>query len=209
MHGVQESPPGLREAKKTATRRALSAAARARALAGGLDAVTVADVCADAGVSPRTFFNYFETKEHAVLGDPPPAGTPEARAAFLAGGPAGDLLTDVMLLLDPSPFLEEEGRAGITEVVDLLAREPRLLAAHFARLGAQEQEVVELVAARRGLPAPDATCTAVTSAAFALVHRACRDWFAAPGDAPLREVLTAVRAAFAAALAPAPAPAGA
>ncbi|WP_406445265.1 TetR/AcrR family transcriptional regulator [Streptomyces sp. NBC_00631] len=37
----------------------------------GLDAVHINEVTARAGVSPRTFFDYFEAKEDAAVIDPP------------------------------------------------------------------------------------------------------------------------------------------
>src|SRR5687768_4902588 len=101
MHDVQ-TDVGLRERKKADTRRRLTAAARELVLAAGLDGVTVEQICDQAGVSLRTFFNYFESKELAVIGPEPPVGTPEARAAFVAGGPSGDLLADLLDLLDPT-----------------------------------------------------------------------------------------------------------
>ena len=58
---------GLREHKKQATRAALQHSAVTLCRQRGPGAVTVEDICADAGVSPRTFFNYFATKEEAVF----------------------------------------------------------------------------------------------------------------------------------------------
>ncbi|WP_453984218.1 TetR/AcrR family transcriptional regulator [Brevibacterium casei] len=58
----------LRTKKARQTRTALHEAAITRVLDQGLDAVTVAAIAADAGVSPRTFFNYYQTKEDAIVG---------------------------------------------------------------------------------------------------------------------------------------------
>ncbi|MGY1704503.1 TetR/AcrR family transcriptional regulator [Geodermatophilus sp. SYSU D00697] len=195
---------GLRERKKADTRRRLTEAAQELVLAHGLDGVTVEQVCGRAGVSLRTFFNYFESKEQAVLGPRPQVGTPESRAAFVAGGPTGDLLTDLLDLLDPSAQFDEVGRAGLQTVIALAEREPRLLAAHLAREVSLEQEIAGLLADRRGLPAPDTGCSATAAAAQALVRTAARSWFDADDGTPLHDVLQATRTAFLAALSTAP-----
>ncbi|HEY0499821.1 MAG TPA: TetR/AcrR family transcriptional regulator [Kutzneria sp.] len=57
---------GLRERKKQATREALSMAALTLAVERGLDNVLVEDIAAAAGVSPRTFNNYFASKYEAI-----------------------------------------------------------------------------------------------------------------------------------------------
>lgn len=59
---------GLREQKKRETRRALHHAALHLVHEKGLEAVTTEQIAEEAGVSPRTFFNYFPTKEQAILG---------------------------------------------------------------------------------------------------------------------------------------------
>ncbi|MEO3787760.1 TetR/AcrR family transcriptional regulator [Actinocorallia sp. B10E7] len=60
----------LRERKKEATRRALSLAAVELALEHGPENVRVEDIAAAAGVSPRTYNNYFPSREAAICAVP-------------------------------------------------------------------------------------------------------------------------------------------
>lgn len=59
-------PAGLRERKKLATRQALGLAAMRLAIDRGLDNVLVEDIAEAAGVSARTFNNYFASKYEAI-----------------------------------------------------------------------------------------------------------------------------------------------
>jgi AcrR family transcriptional regulator len=56
----------LRDRKKRATREALSAAALRLALERGVENVRVEDIAAAAGVSPRTYNNYFSSRAEAI-----------------------------------------------------------------------------------------------------------------------------------------------
>ncbi len=62
----ERHPAGLRERKKIATRQALSVAAMRLAVERGLDNVLVEDIADAAGVSARTFNNYFASKYEAI-----------------------------------------------------------------------------------------------------------------------------------------------
>jgi AcrR family transcriptional regulator len=101
-------PTGLRERKRRDTRLAIISAARALVLDRGLDAVTIDQIAAAADVSPRTFFNYFGSKDEALVGidevaieelaerlraRPPREGAAEAlRNALLAEADAAGIL---------------------------------------------------------------------------------------------------------------------
>jgi AcrR family transcriptional regulator len=84
---------GLRERKKRAAREAIAATARRLFAERGFDAVTVAEVAAGAGVSEKTVFNYFPTKEDLAF-----AGREEGIAQFvtaIAERPPGSSVLDV------------------------------------------------------------------------------------------------------------------
>ena len=63
---TSHEPAGLRERKKVATRQALGVAAMRLAMERGLDNVLVEDIAEAAGVSARTFNNYFTSKYEAI-----------------------------------------------------------------------------------------------------------------------------------------------
>jgi AcrR family transcriptional regulator len=81
---VTTPPPGLRERKKQATRKALREAALRLALERGRDDVRVDDIAEAAGVSPRTYNNYFSSREQAIV-----AAVTAEREARVAAAVAG------------------------------------------------------------------------------------------------------------------------
>ncbi|MFI9764001.1 TetR/AcrR family transcriptional regulator [Streptomyces sp. NPDC051963] len=88
-------PPGLRERKKQATREALREAALRLAVERGPDQVRVEDIAEAAGVSPRTYNNYFASREQAIVAAV--TADREARiAAAVADRPAEVRLADAI-----------------------------------------------------------------------------------------------------------------
>jgi len=62
---------GLRETKKLATRQQIADVAMRLFVERGFDRVTVAEVAAEAGLSEKTVFNYFPTKEDLFFDEIP------------------------------------------------------------------------------------------------------------------------------------------
>lgn len=184
MHVMQETmrPVGLRASKKEATSRALSSAARSLALEHGLDDVTIDMICASAGVSTRTFFNYFESKGDAMVGERMPLGDERARETFVAGGPSGELLADIMTLVDPSSILVSERRDDLRTALALVKAEPRVLALHLTRGAEMELELAGLIAARQGLAEPDFVCATTAALAQTVLRCALFEWFNADAE---------------------------
>ncbi len=115
----------------------------------GLDGFTMDDLAAAVDVSRRTLFNYYPSKVDAVLG-PDPDLDDEAWATFVAGGPYGDLVEDLIVLsahvLEAKTLTREELALGRR----VMLAEPRLLAAVHDRLATVSAELGALLVARTG-----------------------------------------------------------
>ena len=144
-------PRGLRERKKRARREALIDATHRLVAEHGLDAVTVDAICDEAGVSVRTFFNYFETKDDAVLGHTPWPLESEAADVFAAGGPTGHLLDrPAGARRRRSCTTRPSAASGSARALELAGQEPRLLARHLAWFEQHKGQLVALVERRLG-----------------------------------------------------------
>lgn len=150
---MEQGADSLREQRKRETSRALTQAARRLTTERGFAGFTIEELCAEVGVSRRTFFNYFESKENAVFGFATiDSRQEELEEAFVAEH--GDLLDDFIRLtiLRFGLFNPLEDAAELFAVIE---QEPRLLKAAFEQLAKNERRDVGLIVRRTG-EAPDA-----------------------------------------------------
>jgi len=185
---------GLRERKRLATRQAIRTAMLRLALDRGFARVTVEEVCREAGVSPRTFFNYFASKEEAVTGRDTAIEPPEeAVEAFVRG--TGTVLADLVAFLAANT-------AGVDDLEvhrlrrRLLEREPDLLSLQLAGAHRLEEQVTELVARRlreQGGGTDDARlhdrARLITLVAVAVLKQAWSRWVGTDGRPGLPEAI--------------------
>ena len=142
------------------------------ALEHGYDAVTVEMICDAALVSMSTFFNYFGTKDRAVLGPEPRPLDEQRLAAFAAG--RGDALTDLLRLLVADWPVDPAERELILKRLDLTERTPALRAAHIARLDRASEQVEQ--AALRRLGRERATDTTERAKMLVSLSHAAMHW---------------------------------
>jgi len=166
--GRAEPAEGLRSRKKRLTREQLHKAALQLVSERGLAGVTTDEIASAAGVSARTFFNYYATKEAAVVGAS--ADLPERVATLVLERPADEDPIDALVgvfreraeAIDREPELRRLRQ-------DVLNRFPELVPTAVGSSAGVERAVAAAVAHRLGLepdthPYPALVTTAVMGA---------------------------------------------
>lgn len=180
--------PGRRDRKKQQTRAALVSAALRLVDERGLDHVTVEDISEAADVSPRTFFNYFATKDEAITGSQfvDSAGV---RERFLAAAPEVPVLAALLLAIAPQLELMEAERQTWLLRMRVLHSHPSLMSGLMVHAARDEQDLTAAIAERVGVP-PDSAYPMVTAAvAGAAIRAAMMRWAPGTGDRSLTELL--------------------
>ncbi len=186
MTDTQACAPGRRDRKKQQTRAALIAAALRLVDERGLDRVTVEDISEAADVSPRTFFNYFATKDEALTGDQFVDDT-GVLDRFLATDPAVPLLDAMLGALAPAlEKIQAEQEIWFLRM-RVMTQNPSLVTSLLARSAQAERDLVAAVAGRAGVPAGSAYPVVAASVIGAAIRAALTLWAAGNGSRPLSD----------------------
>jgi AcrR family transcriptional regulator len=187
---------GLRETKKRETRAALSWAAIRLIVERGADNVLVEDIASAAGVSPRTFNNYFSSKGEAV------ASRHVDRIVQMAedlrdrpaSEPLWEAITEAALAqLQPGPEVDAHppgDRDAWVAGVRLMISAPALQAEMLRAGATAERSVAAAVAARTGTdPETDLYPKLVAAAVLSVTNVVTQHWLTTNGSIDVRELL--------------------
>jgi AcrR family transcriptional regulator len=183
------TPTGLRERKKRETRQRLRAGALQLVADRGLDHVTVDDIADAAGVSTRTFFNYFSSKEEAVAGSEPEWMAHIAEV--LAARPAGEApLFSLQAVFEEFAALLVQDREALVMRRKVMADNPSLMPRRTAAFDELERVLVTGIRERTPIGATShADAALVVAAAVAAMKVSVDQWVDSEGDADLTALL--------------------
>jgi AcrR family transcriptional regulator len=178
---------GLRERKKREMRARLSAIALRLAVDRGVAAVRTEDIAAAAGVSPRTFNNYFPSKEAAIVGVA--AIRTDVFCAALRARPAEEPLHEALREAALALFTDEPDRDWMARS-RLIRSEPSL----YAEERRSDIAIERLIAAEVGIrsdtdPTVDLAPRLAAATVVAAIHTAVQFWLDVPTAGTLRDVL--------------------
>ena len=197
-------PPGLRERQKFERRRAISDAATRLFMEHGFDSVTMAEVAEAAGVSIKTIFNYFGSKEELFLDREEEART--ATLGAITDRRPGSTITEgiLALMIDHRVPSGAEGWEMLADP-ELYARFQRFLitwrdsvalrARHLLGNERLTDAVAETLSAELAIPPTDDRIRAMAAMLVAAMHLRHRTMAAAILDGrPPREIRRRVTA---------------
>lgn len=168
----------------------------------GLDNVTTEMIADEAGVSPRTFFNYYPFKEAALI--PPKEDFPETAIALFIAAP-GSLEEDLITLIVPMTSCWDDDRPMIRKLFSMANSHPKLSALKASSVHEHEMDLRMLMAARLGQRETDFLPMLFASVITSAIRIAMETWAneesgpdetgGTSGDS-VRRALTGIRTMF-------------
>jgi AcrR family transcriptional regulator len=183
-----DEPRDLRARNKQTTRQAISVAALRLAIEqgpAGLKLVRVADIASAAGVSPRTYNNYFSSREEAICAVHADHARQLGRA--LLARPAGEPLAEAVTAAVVECFADPEpDRVGLAMIMSAAELRGEALKAFTMA----EEPLTAALAERTGTKPRDAlSCQVMAAAIAAAVRVAGEHWLSTTAPTPFADVL--------------------
>ncbi len=168
---------GLRERRRRQTSADIRGAAVRLAQERGFDKVTIDEVCTEAGVSTRTFFNYFPNKESAIAYGPADI-PPELAEEFVAAGPApySTVLAELIDLAAHHLHDMPPDREQVAGMLELVKSTPAVLSAFLADLERFQTQLIGIVALRQGMQPEDEIPALISALALTVVRSGFERW---------------------------------
>jgi AcrR family transcriptional regulator len=180
--------PSLRDKHKNQTRRALRDAALKLFASQGYDATTTEEIAEKAGVSTRTFFRYFATKEHVLY-----HGEHDWVQAFIDIFPTQpDTVSDIEAMrvtLESLASRLGKSRRSMLLYQQAVDSSPTLRGHEQAHQLQDTEILARAIAKRRGRTGPDEACTLLAAVTLLVYRRALDLWLAGPPTGSLAKAI--------------------
>jgi AcrR family transcriptional regulator len=176
---------GLRERRRRQTSADIRSAAVRLVRERGFDKVTIEAICTEAGISVRTFFNYFPNKEAAIAYGPSDIPA-ELVEEFVAAGPATySVVLDELIKLAAHHLRDmPPDRDHAETMLELAKTTPAMLAAFLADLERFQNHLIDIVARRQGMKADEEIPAVISALALTAIRSGIERWTSgAPEDA--------------------------
>lgn len=179
MQDVQDKISGLRERKRAETHARVHGAAMDLFARKGFESTTLDDIASAAGVSRRSLFHYFTSKEDIVLSTK--AGLGDLLEAAVARRPVDEPLLTMAenALTDMAADFQGPGPRALAR---LIHDTPALRAGDHAKYEALEGRLAQAMAARKGLAPEDLQARVVATTAIGVLRMASEAWLASEDE---------------------------